>query len=649
MQIGLKSRLKLISLIPISLLFSITSYFLYDSYSNYTHAQILQEKLHENKLLNELVDSISQERGLTVMYLGKASKNTLQSLKEQRDVVDSLEKNYLSYLRKENSLNKEQPAISQNIKSIENSFKAITDIRILVNKHQTNFEDVYQNVYGDILHNSIQNLEKLTSNQIDNEIKSFSSAYISAVRAKEYTVGERDFISYYLSKHLKLKEEKFNTWLMLISQSSTITYDTLADTELVSDIKTLFNNAETAKNLYAINIKRIGIMSYAKNGRYKISSNDWFTRISEKTNLLSDVEDLILSAMDKRASKIQTDAIQILTITFIIWFTNIMLALLGYFLSNAITKNIRGLEHVLEKVAEDSKDEDGNVVAINLNTAEGTTEAYNLLERIIEQTKKEQLAAQEASEAKSMFLANMSHEIRTPLNGIVGFTELLKDTGLEEEQGEFVEIIEKSSENLLEIINNILDLSKIESSKVEVEDIVFNPIAEFESAVDVYAVRASEKGIDLGFFIDPALETPVKGDPTKLKEVVINLLSNAVKFTGNAGQIYVDIRKLKSKKKGISRIRFQVKDSGIGVTEEQKSKIFEPFSQADTSTARKYGGTGLGLTISTSFIELMGGKLDLESEVGEGTMFFFTLDFEEAESTNETKQNSYSGINILVQ
>ena len=242
----------------------------------------------------------------------------------------------------------------------------------------------------------------------------------------------------------------------------------------------------------------------------------------------------------------------------------------------------------------------------------------------------------------------MSHEIRTPLNGIVGFTELLKDTGLEEEQTEFVEIIEKSSENLLEIINNILDLSKIESNKLEIEDIAFNPSEEFESAVDVYAVRASEKHIDLGCFIDPELEHAIKGDPTKIKEVLINLLSNAVKFTSSSGSINVDIRKLDSGQDGITRVRFEVQDSGIGVTSEQKARIFEAFSQADTSITRKYGGTGLGLTISSRFIELMGGQLDLNSEPGEGTTFFFTLDFEELETLNESTKGTFSSINALV-
>ncbi|MCW8838740.1 MAG: ATP-binding protein, partial [Thiovulaceae bacterium] len=224
----------------------------------------------------------------------------------------------------------------------------------------------------------------------------------------------------------------------------------------------------------------------------------------------------------------------------------------------------------------------------------------------------------------------------------------LKDSGLSDEQSEFVEIIEKSSDNLLEIINNILDLSKIESNKVEIEDIAFNPIEEFESAVEVYSVRAAEKQIDLACYIDPSLEHPVKGDPTKIKEVIINLLSNAVKFTSNSGSINVEIKKEISQSEGKTRIRFEVKDSGIGVTSEQKSKIFEAFSQADTSITRKYGGTGLGLTISFRFIELMGGQLDLHSEPGEGTSFFFTIELEEIETLNDSSEGGFSNLKALV-
>ena len=340
-------------------------------------------------------------------------------------------------------------------------------------------------------------------------------------------------------------------------------------------------------------------------------------------------------------------SLKFLTLTATILIISIILAILGYIFSNEISDNIKNLENVLKKV--DKGNIDFSVEEeIDLETSKGIDLAYSLLENIIEQIKKDKVLAQEASEAKSMFLANMSHEIRTPLNGIVGFTELLKDTGLGEEQTEFVGIIEKSSENLLEIINNILDLSKIESNKIEIEDIAFNPIDEFESAVDVYAVRASEKHIDLGFFIDPKLEQPLKGDPTKIKEVIINLLSNAVKFTSTSGAINVDIRKVNTGQTGTTRILFEIQDSGIGVTSEQKSRIFDAFSQADTSITRKYGGTGLGLTISSRFIELMGGKLDLRSEPGKGTTFFFSLEFEDAQATNKVSKQTFSQINALI-
>jgi len=275
-------------------------------------------------------------------------------------------------------------------------------------------------------------------------------------------------------------------------------------------------------------------------------------------------------------------------------------------------------------------------------------EKFKILEDSVLENQTDKQLALEASKAKSMFLANMSHEIRTPLNGIVGFTELLKDTGLDEEQSEFIEIIEKSSENLLEIINNVLDLSKIESNKIEIEHIKFNPIEEFENAIEVYAVRASEKHIDLSCFIDPELENPIKGDPTKIKEILINLLSNAVKFTSSSGAINVDIRKVESDDDNTTKIKFIVEDNGIGMTPKQKSKIFDAFGQADISITRKYGGTGLGLTISSSFVELMGGELDLESELEKGTSFFFTLEFENGEKVNKSLKDSFSTINALV-
>ncbi|MDF1879618.1 nitrate- and nitrite sensing domain-containing protein, partial [Sulfurimonas sp. SAG-AH-194-C20] len=652
MQLGLKNRLRLISLLPIVILISITSYFVFNSYDNYTAAQVLQDKLSQNRELNKLVNDISRERGMTVMYLGNSSPNTLRSLVKQRDVVDEVFEKYLKHIQKKEVLHEHNKGIKychtcNNIATVQIHLTEILKTRDLVDEHQTNFKDVYQNVYGKTQHIAIAQLEEITSNQLDPTINAYSAQYISLVRASEYTSDERDFISFAIARSTEFEEEEINEWISLIAKADSLNYSTLTNKQLVAQLDNIFKNEDSLELFDDINTERAGILIAAEEGEYDITSGIWFAMLSEKTNTLSTAENIVLTAMDKRAVVVKADALQFLTITLTIWLVSIILAILGFLLSNEIARNIKNLEHVLKRVAADTA-EDEESVEINLHTAKGTSEAYDLLERIIEQTRNDKESAQEASEAKSMFLANMSHEIRTPLNGIVGFTELLKDTGLKEEQTEFVEIIEKSSENLLEIINNILDLSKIESNKLEIEDIAFSPAEEFESAVDVYAVRASEKHIDLGCFIDPELEHPIKGDPTKIKEVIINLLSNAVKFTSSSGSINVDIRKLDSEQEGITRVRFEVQDSGIGVTSEQKAKIFDAFSQADTSITRKYGGTGLGLTISSRFIELMGGQLDLHSEPGEGTTFFFTIDFEEIETLNESVRGTFSSINALV-
>ena len=590
---------------------------------------------------------------MTVIYLGNSSPNTLSSLLKQRTVVDEKSQLYLSQMRNTSSLHDHSNGVSIckaciDTKSISDSLEDIKKIRLLVDKQETNFTDVYQNTYGKAQHNAIVQLEAITKNQTDLEIQELSNIYISLVRLKEFTAEERDLISYTLARSISIDIQQQNRWISLIGKSEIFSYDRLNNQSLIEGLDLIFDNEDTIELVNDINTERANIISTSNTGKYELGSGIWFAMLSEKVSLIAKAEEMVLDLMDTRATQVQEDALQILMLSLTIWLISVIMAILGYLLSNEIAENIRNLENVLRGVAEDTRDTHDHAIVIDLHTSSGTAEAYKLLETIIQQTRNDKIAAQEASEAKSMFLANMSHEIRTPLNGIVGFTELLKDTGLEEEQNEFVEIIEKSSENLLEIINNILDLSKIESNKLEIEDIVFKPIEEFENAVEVYAVRASEKHIDLGCYIDPELEQSLKGDPTKIKEVIINLLSNAVKFTSSSGAINVNIRKLDSEQTGITKVKFEVQDSGIGVSGEQKSKIFEAFSQADTSITRKYGGTGLGLTISSRFIELMGGQLDLDSKMGEGTTFFFTIEFEEVETLHETSRGNYSNINALL-
>jgi signal transduction histidine kinase/CheY-like chemotaxis protein len=311
----------------------------------------------------------------------------------------------------------------------------------------------------------------------------------------------------------------------------------------------------------------------------------------------------------------------------------VTLLIVSYFVIRELNSNTLNFQEILENSILDNEelyDASGLNVSqeIDLKTTKGIKNAYKLIETLIENAKEDKQRALEANASKSLFLANMSHEIRTPLNGIVGFTELLKSTDIDDEQKEFINIIEKSSENLLSIINNILDLSKIESNKTELDMVIFDPIVEFENAIETYGIRASEKNIELNFFLDPAIDKKLLGDAGKIKEILINLLSNAVKFTDLGGKINVEIKKL-STIDNQTELSFSIEDNGVGMTKEQQLNVFNAFTQADVSITRKYGGTGLGLTISTKFLELMGSELKLESEKEKGTRFFFNLILEE--------------------
>ncbi|NEW60234.1 hybrid sensor histidine kinase/response regulator, partial [Sulfurovum sp. bin170] len=474
MQIN--NRLRLISILPLLLLFIVSSYFLFISYSKYYKADELRDIIKNNIELTAVIKEVGRERGLSSSFIGSENEtHAKQELLRQREVTnDAIEKAKKSLIHINNNsifsglINSK---IDYDNQSIFNHLKQIGGIRADIDQNRLSFANAFYKRYTRDLtepilkHQLLINYYKL-NDEISSLVTSLSQLYI----ATENSSLERDFVNYFLMKQIPMTEKDIAFWHKSRNKSSVFNPMEILDYELKRKIFSFVNSRDYKNVNREIESNFSKLQKNIDDGAFSIEHVSWFIMHGDKIDYFSKMQKEVEKTLFAKNDAYVFQNVTILIVAGFFWMLSIILTVLGYRTGRDISNNIKSLEDILNNTVQEIESDNtfdepsiNAIKSIDLNTNKGIKEAYKFLELLIENARQDKMQALEANMSKSLFLANMSHEIRTPLNGIVGFTELLKNTELNDEQVEFTGIIEKSSENLLSIINNILDLSKIES------------------------------------------------------------------------------------------------------------------------------------------------------------------------------------------
>jgi len=638
------SLTRLISLaifVPTLVLMFISGYFLYQNFTKYQQVQKSTNYLKLAQKLEKMLVYLGQERGVSSIYSVSKGKypNSQQLIAQKRKLFSSAINEMKSFVN-------QNPEFYSVVKPIIDMTNKLPVIRRNIDTFKENYIDTYFFKYYTKLEELILKTQAKIFQHFPQEIKTTYELKFPFEKIIAYSGIVRGVGSYYITADLPMPEDIYKKLFLnyyhstnilpinLLSKTDIDMYSSKDFKQTEENVKSIIFYLQKANNEYYITNNFTG---------YPIDSIDYFELFTKRISFFQKTISRLNTTINTQLNAIISEATKNLIVNLLVFLLGIIILLIGMYVQKQIKSHIKELSELLTTLAPIT----GEDIEIDVSSPEGLHKAIETVERAIKITQESIKKSEEATKAKSLFLANMSHEIRTPLNGILGFLEILKTTELTPEQEDYVNTITQSAKNLLQIVNNILDVSKIESNKVTLEEIDFKAVDEFEKTLEIFSTPAAQKRIQYAAEISPDIPTVLKGDVLKIKEVLTNLINNAIKFTHPDGVISVKI-KLEEIKDDTASIYFEVKDTGIGMSEEQKEKIFEAFTQADESVTRKYGGTGLGLTIVKSYLEMMGSEIHVESEINKGSKFYFTINFPIVDKTPRYKRNSFKDMTFAI-
>jgi len=599
-----KSSHILIIVLPFFILLCISGYFVIKSWSKYQDEKRFDVALNNVQLLQDYEIATLREALCRVLVPDSNNQNNLceDRIESTKNILKDMEKNIQINVIQKEILRLKNKLQSMNISNFENIF---AEKGVMSSTHS------YLETL--ILKTNLMSERKLLQLYID----------LSEVRYA--TELENFLVTYYLSKEIPISTANIIFWDKLVNASFLMDFENIDNISAIKEIlMKIIRDKDFNHVLNQIDDMRITILTGQIT--YENKNFSWIKLLDQKEKVVKRLKVIVYKQLKSKINAHATNNLNIFLMYLFIFFFTFFALFLVYRKIKQDKRDNEALLTVVNKISALSSylDTESEVMHKMLDHTKNKEDIYTYINSSFQLLHEKRKQANDKVNLKSQFISTLSHEIRTPLNGIIGFSKLLREVGTTANQEEFLSLIEGSSNKLIMIVNDILELSKINADKMKIENISFDIFEIIESTVAMFTQETDQKDIELGLFIDPFISHYFLGDATKLSQVLINLIGNAIKFTDTYGKINIFVQSINTTSDK-SQIKFAVQDNGIGLTEEQMEYVFNPFTQGDKYTSEKYGGTGLGLTLSSKMVELMGGKLEVTSIKNKSTTFNFTL------------------------